>query len=281
MARRSMLGLVLLATGCSPARLASTLTPRGGSVAREGLTYGPHPRHRLDLVLPARVTPTTPLAVFFFGGGWKAGERADYAFLARTLAARGIAVAVPDYRLWPEARWPDFIEDGARAVAWLRSELPEAPLFVMGHSAGGFIAAALALDPRWLEAAGASRAMLAGGVLLAAPIAWQPTEEPTVSIFARAPGGRIEAVARAEDLAGVPPMLLLHGAADTVVGPFHAVDLAAGLRAADRPVTLRVYEGVGHVGVLGAMAGPVRALGLAGAPVFEEVVGFLLAAAAA
>ena len=275
MARRSLLGLALLATGCSPAQLATRLTPAGRSQARPGLAYGPHPRHRLDLVLPPGMTPATPLVVFFPGGGWQAAERGDYAFLARTLAARGIAVAVPDYRLWPEARWPDFIEDGARAVAWLRREMPGRPLFVMGHSAGGFIAAALALDPRWLAAAGASRAALAGGILLAAPIAWQPTEEPTVSIFATAPAGRIDAVARQEDLADAPPMLLLHGAADTVVGPFHAVDLGAALRAAGRPVTLHVYEGVGHVGILGAMAQPVRALGLDGAPVFETVVRFV------
>lgn len=266
-----------MAAACSPARIAGALTPAGGSLLREGLAYGPLPRHRLDLTLPEQVTERTPLVVFFYGGGWTVGERADYAFLARTLAARGIAVAVPDYRLWPDSRWPDFVEDGARAVAWLRAqpETPRGPLFVMGHSAGGFIAAALALDPRWLEAAGSSREALAGAVLLAAPIAWQPDEEPTISIFAAAPGGRIAALPRPEDLAGAPPMLLLHGADDRVVGPFHSVNLAADLRAAGRPVTLRIYPGVEHIGVLSAMAAPVRALGLAKAPVFEEVLRFV------
>ncbi len=277
--RRATLALSVFASGlvagCSPARIAGALTPSGGSRAREGLAYGPAARHRLDLVLPASVTPATPLAVFFHGGGWTAGSRAEYAFLSRALAARGIAVAVPDYRLWPEARWPDFVEDGARAVAWLRTagDVPGGPVFVMGHSAGGFIAASLALDPRWLGEAG--RAGLAGGVLLATPITWQPRDEPNRSIFAAAPGGRIEAVPDPGTLAGAPPMLLLHGEADTVVGPFHAVDLAAGLRAVGRPVTLRLHPGVGHAGILAAMAAPLRALGLAPAPVFEEVVGFL------
>jgi acetyl esterase/lipase len=273
--RRWLLGLPLLASACSPARIAGALTPRAGTETREGLAYGPLPRQRLDLVMPAGITNRTPLVVFFHGGGWTGGARGDYGFLARTLAAQGIAVAVPDYRLWPEGRWPDFVEDGARAVAWLQAEMPERPVFIMGHSAGGFIAAALLLDPRWLAAAGSSRAGLAGGVLLAAPIAWQPDEEPTISIFAGAPGGRIAAVARPEDLAGAPPMLLLHGADDRVVGPFHSEDLARDLRAAGRPVTLQVYPGVEHVGVLSAMAAPVRALGLARAPVFEEVVGFV------
>ncbi len=277
MARRFLLGLPLLAAACSPARIAGALTPRGGTETSENLAYGPLPRQRLDLVLPSVVTARTPLVVFFHGGGWTSGGRGDYAFLARTLAAQGIAVAVPDYRLFPEGRWPDFVEDGALAVACMRREMPAQPLFVMGHSAGGFIAAAIALDPRWLAAAGSSRAVLVGGVLLAAPIAWQPDEEPTISIFANAPGGRIAAVARAEDLAGTPPMLLLHGADDRVVGPFHSVDLARDLRAAGRAVTLHLYPGVEHVGVLSAMAAPVRALGLAKAPVFEDVVGFLQA----
>jgi acetyl esterase/lipase len=244
-------------------------------VTRENLAYGPLPRHRLDLVLPAQVTPATPLVVFFYGGGWKAGDRGDYAFVARALAARGVAVAVPDYRLWPAARWPDFVEDGARAVAWLRGrdDMPRGPTFIMGHSAGGFIAAALTLDPHWLGPA--ARAALAGGVLLAAPIASEPLEEPTISIFATAPGGRITAVARPADLADAPPMLLLHGTADIIVRPAHASELAAGLQAAGRPVRLCLYEGVGHTGVLAAIAAPVRALRLARAPVFDEVLSFV------
>jgi acetyl esterase/lipase len=270
---RRLLPLLAL-TGCSATDIANALTFSGGATRREALAYGPLPRHRLDLYVPAGVA-APPLMVFFHGGGWHSGARGDYAFLARVLAARGMAVAVPDYRLWPEARWPDFIEDGARAVAWLRdaSEVPRERVFVTGHSAGGFIAAALALDPRWLGEG--PRGALAGGVLLAAPISWQPREEPSASIFAPAPGGRIEAAPDAATLAGAPPMLLLHGGADTVVGPFHAVDLAAALEAAGRPARLRVYDGVGHVGLLAAMAAPVRALGLAGAPVLAEVEGFV------
>ena len=281
MMRRLALALPAVLAACSPTRIAGLLTPRGGTEAREGLRYGPMPRHLLDLTLPAEVTPATPLVVFAYGGSWRTGTRGEYAFLARVLAARGIAVAVPDYRLWPEGRWPDFIEDVALATTWLRGEAgraagaPAGPLFVMGHSAGGFIAAALTLDPRWLDAAGMPRATLAGGVLLAAPIRWQPTDEPVRSIFANAPGGRIDAVPDAATLREAPPMLLLHGTADTVVGPFHSVELARALEAAGRPVRLRLYEGVGHIGVLSAMAAPVRALGLGQAGVLEEVVGFV------
>jgi len=277
--RRAGLALALLAGGCSPERIANAFTPNGDSVLRSGLAYGPLPRHRLDLTLPAHAGPATPLVVFFYGGGWRSGERGTYGFLARTLAAQGFAVAVPDYRLFPEVRWPDFLEDSARAVAWLRAApvVPKGPLFLMGHSAGGYIAAALALDPRWLESAGfaGGQSSLAGGILLAAPISWQPADEPSRTIFAPAPGGRIEAAPDPSTLRGAPPMLLLHSLADTTVYPVHAERLAVGLRAAGRSVRLRLYEGVGHIGIIAALAAPVRSLGLAGAPVFEEVVGFV------
>lgn len=283
MFRRFALLLPLLAAACSPARIAGALTPAGGAVTREGLAYGDHPRRKLDLTLPETVAPTTPLVLFLHGGSWRQGSRTDYPFLARVLAARGIAVAVADYRLWPEARWPDFIEDGAAAAAWLRSEAgvaegaPRGPFYIMGHSAGAFIAAALALDPRWLDATRlpGGRGALAGGVLLAPPISWQPRRGSLVEIFAPAPGGRIEAVPDPATLAGAPPMLLLHGAADEVVGPFHSVELARALEAAGGSARLKLYEGVGHIGVLSAMAAPVRALGLVRADVLEEVVGFV------
>jgi acetyl esterase/lipase len=273
-----------LLAACSPTRVATLLTPRGDAAVRQGLAYGAHPRQRLDLTLPAGADARTPLVVFFHGGGWTMGSRADYPFLSRVLAARGMAVAIPDYRLWPEGRWPDFVEDGAAAIAWLRGPegraagAPDGPVFVMGHSAGGFIAAALALDPRWLGEAG--RAGLSGGILLAAPIAWQPTEEPTRSIFAAAPGGRIAAVPDPAALAGARPMLLLHGSADRVVGPFHSIDLAAALGRAGRPVRLRIYEDVAHIGILAAMTAPLRALGLARGDVLEEVERFVAGRAA-
>jgi acetyl esterase/lipase len=283
-------GLAALLAGCSPARIAGVLTSAHGVETREGLAYGAHPRRRLDLTLPAGAGtatpagagPGTPLVVFFHGGSWRSGSRADYPFLARVLAARGLAVAVPDYRLWPEARWPDFIEDGAAALAWLRGPegraagAPAGPVFAMGHSAGGFIAAALALDPRWLAATDfpEGRGGLAGAILLAAPISWQPRRGALLEIFSTAPGGRIEAAPDRAALAGAPPMLILQGEADGVVWPFHATELAAALEAAGRPARLRLYDGVGHIGILSAMAAPVRALGLAGGDVLEEVVRF-------
>jgi acetyl esterase/lipase len=254
-------------------RLAAWATPRAGAELR-GLRYGAHPRHRLDLVLPREVTPATPLVVFFHGGSWQVGARGDYLFLGRALAAEGIAVALPDYRLWPEARWPDFIEDGALAMAWLRGagEAPRGPVFAMGHSAGGFIAAALALDPRWM---GAARETLAGAVLVSAPIAWQPTDEPVRSIFAGALGGKIEAVPDAAALASAPPLLLVHGATDEVVGPFHSERLARDVTASGGTARLHVMPGAGHIAPMVALSAPARRYNWARPDAWDAVVGFV------
>jgi acetyl esterase/lipase len=260
-------------------QLAALATPRRGAEERRGLRYGPGARQLLDLTLPRGCTDDTPLLVFFHGGGWQSGSRRDYAFLARAFAAEGVAVALPDYRLWPAARWPDFVQDGAAALAWLRaaSGVPRGRLFIMGHSAGGFIAAALALDPRWLNAAGLpdGRAALAGAVLVSAPIAWQPTDEPVRSIFAAAPGGRIEAVPDAASLAGAPPLLLLHGTADTVVGAFHSERLAEDVAAAGGTARLHLMDGAGHIAPMVALAEPARRHGWATGAAWDVVLEFL------
>ncbi len=280
-----MLAAVLPAAccGCSPVGLANALTPGGGYRRTADLPYGPLPRQRLDLYLPTGAGADTPLVVFFYGGNWRQGRREDYTFLAQALTTRGMAVAVPDYRLYPEARWPDFLEDGALAVAWLRGErgraagAPPGACFVMGHSAGAYNAAALAYEPRWLDAAGlpGGRGALAGCIALAGPFDWTPRDEPLATIFAPAPGGRLEAAPSDAALAGAPPALLLHGEADKTVGPFHSARLAERLRAAGGAPELRLYPGLGHVGIVAAFAAPLRALRLEGAPVLDDVAAFV------
>ena len=80
-----------------------------------------------------------------------------YRFVGTALAARGFVAAIPDYRVYPEVRFPGFVEDAARAVRWVRDDrrpmaATPARLVLAGHSAGAHIAAMLALDPQWLRA---------------------------------------------------------------------------------------------------------------------------------
>ena len=273
--RRTCLGAALLPlAGCSATDVANALTPGQGIQREDGLAYGPHPRHLLDLHRPAALAPTAPLLVFVHGGGWRDGGRGEYAFAARPLAALGCLVAVPDNRLWPAARYPDFVEDTARAVRYLAAREPRRRLVLMGHSAGAFNAAAASLDPRW----GVQR-HVGGFIGLAGPYDFAASEVNPPAIFAGLP--RIMAAPERLLAGSTPPMLLLHGEADTIVGPYHSRIMAARARQAGVPVRHVTYPGMGHLGVIAALASPARWLGIANWPVLEEVAAFMHAGEAA
>ena len=110
----------------------------------------PHARH-----FSAVGFQTAPVIVFFYGGSWQGGNKSIYKFVGSALARRGYVVIVPDYRVYPEVIYPGFLEDGALAVRWTKDNATRFGadpnmLFVMGHSAGAYMAAMLALDSRWL-----------------------------------------------------------------------------------------------------------------------------------
>lgn len=230
----------------------------------EGVAYGPLPRQRLDLYLPRDLRARRRLVVFVYGGGWDAGARRTYRFVGHALAARGFTVAVPDYRLYPDARFPDFLDDTARAVAWLHANaaahgVDAGRVALIGHSAGAYNAVAVALDGRYLEAAGTSPAVIGGVVGLAGPYAFNPLHyEETRPIFApaQAEPDRAQPVRLVRRHA--PPMLLAHGAVDQRVFPFNSLRMAAALREAGNEAAARLYRRQGHVGILLALADPFR-----------------------
>src|SRR4029450_12032782 len=83
------------------------------------------------------------------------GSRDLYRFVGASLAAQGIVTGVPDYSIFPPARFPMFVEDAARAGRFAHDNAPQwggdpARLVLMGHSAGAYIAAMLSFDPQWL-----------------------------------------------------------------------------------------------------------------------------------
>ena len=119
------------------------------------------------------------MVVFYYGGSWNRGERAQYRFVGEALASRGILTLVADYRLYPEVRYPDFLRDSAAALSYGLDHAADwggnpDKVYVMGHSAGAYNAAMMALDPRWLAAHGRSPQQLAGWIGLAGPYDFLP-----------------------------------------------------------------------------------------------------------
>jgi acetyl esterase/lipase len=277
--RRLFALLPLVLGGCSPLTAFNTVIPkdRGGVLLARDVAYGSHPRQKLDIYGPRRrdAGAKLPLIVWFYGGSWNSGSKDDYAFAGRALASRGFLVAVPDYRLVPEVRYPAFLQDSAAAVTFLRGTFGNIDRYggdpnrivLAGHSAGAYNAAMLALDPRWL---GEGSAAVKGLVGLAGPYHFLPLDiAATRNAFGQEPD-----LPSTQPLnfagAGDPPALLLHGADDTLVRSAKSTALAERLRQAGVSAESRIYPGVGHVAIMTAIAKPLRGK----APVLDDVADF-------
>jgi acetyl esterase/lipase len=276
-----LLGLPALLAGCSATRVLDALVPEDSYQGETGLAYGPDPRHRLDVYRPLAQAPAAagapPLVLFFYGGNWTRGERADYRFVAEALASAGAVVLVADYRLSPAVRWQDILSDCALAARWAfgnAARLGADPrrIHLMGHSAGGYNAAMLALDRRWLAAVGHAPHELAGWIGIAGPYDFLPIGDPEVQVAFGWPATPPDSQPLAQAQPGAPRSLLLAAADDSVVNPQRStVGLARRLQAAGATAEHRLYERVNHATVLGALAGPLRWL----APVRADVLAFL------
>lgn len=282
--RALCLSLALVAfaglAACSPLGALNVLSTTGGSSVRtEGVAYGALRREQLDVYVPTAAAPPGgwPLVVFFYGGSWNTGERRDYEFVGATLAARGVLTLVADYRLYPEVRYPDFLKDSAAALAYGLAHAAALGanakrVFVMGHSAGGYNAAMLALDPRWLAGTGHRPGELAGWIGLAGPYDFLPTDLPDVQPVFRHPNYPPGAQPVDHVSASAPPSFLGAPTHDQVVSPTRSTqNLADRLSAAGVPVTLKFYERPSHATLVGAIAWPLRWI----APVLDDVMAFI------
>lgn len=253
-ARRGLIGsIATLLGGCSPASLLNMTVPKQGYTLQADIPYGDGPRRTLDLYLPELPRADGKAVIFFYGGSWDTGKKSDYLFVAQALASRGLTVIVPDYRLYPEIRFPAFLEDGAHATRWAADKVGAGKLFIMGHSAGGEIASMLCANTPYLGNAGVDRMKLRGLIGLAGPYDFLPlTSSKLIDIFGGANDPAIQAITFAQ--APLPPALLIHGTADTVVYPRNSEHLAAAWRQAGAPVDLKLYPGVDHIDLVAAFS---------------------------
>ena len=277
-ARRQLLA-VLAASGaaaCSPFRVLNALPADRAVRLAQGVPYGEGPRRTLDVYVPGAGGRGRPVLVFFYGGSWASGAKGDYAFAGRSLAADGFVTVVPDYRLVPQVRFPGFVEDGAAAIAYARAHAAEwggdpDRLVIAGHSAGAYIAAMLALDPRFLARAGAPAGTVKAWAGLSGPYDFYPFDvKASQDAFGQASD---PAATQPITFAGPgdPPTFLAHGSRDTTVKPRNTERLAARLRAAGVPVETHLYEGLDHKDVVLALTRTFRGK----APVRADMTRFL------
>ena len=281
---RPRLALLALAplmalAACSPLKVLNAVEPRGGVEITQGLAYGADPRQALDVYAPRKRRPDAPIVVFFYGGSWDSGRRSDYRFLGASMAAQGFVTIVPDYRIYPQVRWPAFLEDSALAVRWARDHGAAyggdpGRLVLMGHSAGAYNAAMLALDGRWLGAVGMTpvrdvRAMVG----LAGPYDFLPLTSEQLKVIFGPERQRPDTQPINHVGSGTPPLWLGTDLHDHYVDPGNTTRLAAAVRARGGQVETRAYPRLNHELMIGAFALPLRWL----APVRRDVTRFIAA----
>lgn len=116
----------------------------------KNIKYGNSDKFKLDYYA-AEECESKPLFVFFHGGGLEGGDKGDgNSDVFKYLSDNGISTATADYRMYPDARFPDFINDAAQCTAWCRDNLKFSELYIGGQSAGGYLTMMLAFDKRYL-----------------------------------------------------------------------------------------------------------------------------------
>ncbi|QKV62152.1 alpha/beta hydrolase [Pseudomonas sp. 43A] len=269
--------LLLALSACSPVKVLNALTPSQTYDKTTGIAYGDDPRQKLDVYVPRHALADAPVVVFFYGGSWNSGSRDDYTFVGEALASRGIVVVVADYRLYPQVRYPLFLEDSARAVAWTRAHIREFSgnaqrMYLMGHSSGGYNAAMLALDANLLGAVGMSPKDLRGWIGLAGPYDFLPIENPDVRPVFFWPLSPPQSQPINHVSRGAPPALLIAASRDDLVDPArNTAGLARKMREVGVSVQDLYYSRPSHITLVATLSRPLRGL----APVLDQVVGFI------
>ena len=272
-----LVGIGML-TGCSPLTIVNRLASSDTYRVTSSIAYGTLARQNLDVYVPAQRVDKAPVVIFFYGGNWNSGERGDYLFVGEALAARGFVVVIADYRLYPEVRFPDFLADCALAVKWTLAHIAEhggdtRRVFLMGHSAGAYNAAMLALNPQYLGAAGVDVAAIRGWIGLAGPYDFLPIQdEISRKVFGYPDTPRITQPIDFAS-ASAPPALLITGSNDDTVDPGNSSRLALKLRNNGVAVKHIVYPHISHPLLVGAFGTPLRRT----APVRDDVTAFMRA----
>lgn len=255
--------------------LLNLLVPRAGFVADRGLCFGGDPRQKMDIYVPKALHAPAPMLLFFYGGGWQGGRRGEYLAFGQVFASAGIVTAVADYRLYPQVKYPAFVEDAAAALAFLRAHASTyggdpARLFVSGHSAGAYNAVMLASEPAFLRARGGDLDWIAGVIGIAGPYNFLPMVQKEYVDMFHGPNN-LDSMPVNHVTGLRPPMLLVTGTRDRTVAPGNTKSMAARLRSAGSAVEEIHYRGMGHVGILLSLLPGLRGL----APLRRDMLDFI------
>lgn len=235
---------------CAPVTILNGITPSSTFEKSKNVSYGEAEFEALDIYRSEKPKAGAPVLVFIHGGSWDSGSKGIYKFLAEGFTRSGYDIVVPNYRLYPDAKFPNFLQDNAKAVAHTKESFPDRQIVLIGHSAGAYNVLMLGLRDEYLAGAGVDRcAAIAGVVGLAAPVGIVPLEsERLIEIFPDRFKGQ-DAVLN--NVSGPSPALFLgHGEKDTTVYPINSTTLAEKVTARGGSAIAKVYPGQNHIDVV-------------------------------
>ncbi len=232
--------------------------PRSGYRVQRDFAYGEAPRQRYDLYLPKALAGPAPILLFFYGGAFRAGRKSEYRVVGEAFASKGIIVAVADYQIYPEAHFPDFLEDGAKVLAAVHARAAEFGgdphrIFLAGHSAGAYISVMLAANPAYLRAENADPSWIRGVIAIAGRYHELPINDPIIRDTFRGPA-RPETRPATFITGKRPPMLLVAGSSESPEVLESHSKLATHLKDHASEVDEITYPNVGHMGIMLALA---------------------------
>lgn len=229
---------------------------------------------KLDLARPKEGDGPFPGLILIHGGGWSAGKRQDFTSLARQAAERGYVAVTITYRLTepdPKTKagkvpFPAQIEDCKCAVRWLKANAEKYRvdanrIGVGGASAGGHLSLLVGLTDASSKLEGSGGNADQSSRVNAVVNMFGPTEmvecwkvgpraRPAIQALIGTPEGAPDAFKAASPVTYVtdddPPVLTLHGAADTLVPPSQAQVLDDAMRLSRAKHELLILEGQGH-----------------------------------
>lgn len=274
----TIIGLLMLAIGlsaCKATTLINALTPRGDFDLKKNVPYGDNPRQQLDIYTPTARTMKSAIIVFVHGGSWADGDKKQYLFVGQAFAEMGYLTVIPNYRLYPEVKFPDFIDDIALATSRLKDLLPENKcpdphnIILVGHSAGAHTVAMLATDPKYLQR-NKAEIKLQTWIGMAGPYNL-PLDHPMVVDKFTTVKNNTDANPVNLATADVAPALLLHGEKDETAYPKHTRELSERLQQLGVPVVTHIYPDTNHTKIVGGLAKNLRFLN----PVYTDIENYL------
>lgn len=249
---------------CRPVSMLNALIPAGHMHIQRDIAFGVLPRQRLDIYRPAApLAESLPVVMFFYGGSWDSGSKQDYLFVAEALTSRGYLVVIPDYRLYPEVKFPQLMQDPALAVRWVKQHFAAQQgdadrLFLMGHSAGAHLAMMLSLNPEYLSQVGLAPDGIAGTIGLAGPYDFLPLSSDRLRAIFAPPDQEWLSQPIHFVHQSCPPLLLLTGLKDRTVWPKNSINLAHAVQRVGGKVSLKTYSDYDHIDIIAKLARPLR-----------------------